>query len=83
MKTYLDILKNEISADFLKKHTVALMERELPQTTPAIHNAARYIYELFKENGFDAELVEFVSDGANICYDAAIPMCWGCELRKP
>ena len=76
MKTYLDILKNEISADFLKKHTVALMERELPQTTPAIHNAARYIYELFKENGFDAELVEFVSDGANICYDAAIPMCW-------
>lgn len=42
------------------------MERELPQTTPAIHNAARYIYELFKENGFDAELVEFVSDGANI-----------------
>lgn len=66
MKTYLDILKNEISADFLKKHTVALMERELPQTTPAIHNAAKYIYELFKENGFDAELVEFVSDGANI-----------------
>ena len=76
MKTYLDIFKNEISVDFLKKHTVALMERELPQTTPAIHNAANYIYELLKDNGFDTELVEFVSDGQNVCYDAILPMCW-------
>ncbi len=76
MRTYLNIFKNEINAEFLKKHTVALMERELPQTTPAIHNAANYIYELLKENGFDTELVEFVSDGVNVCYDAIVPMSW-------
>ena len=82
IKTYLDIFKNEISAEFLKKHTVALMERELPQTTPAIHNAAKYIYGLLKDNGLDTELVEFVSDGENLCYDAALPMCWDTSYGK-
>ncbi|MBQ3124820.1 MAG: hypothetical protein IJC09_05325 [Clostridia bacterium] len=76
MKSYIDIFKNSISAEFLKKHTVALMERELPQTTPAQHRAADYIFDLIKENGLEAERYNFVSDGKNVCYDAALPMAW-------
>ena len=82
MKSYVETFKNSINAEFLKKHTVALMERELPQTTPAICDAANYIYELLKDNGFDAELVKFNSDGETVCYDSIIPMAWDVSYAK-
>lgn len=76
MKSYIDIFKDEISAEFLKKHTVALMERELPQTTPAQHRAADYIYDLLKSNGVETQRHNFAADGKTVCYDAAMPMAW-------
>ncbi len=76
MKSYLDAFMNEISEEFLKTHTQVLMTKELPQTTPATHDAADYIYSLLKENGFEAQRLNFVSDGKTACQDKIMPMCW-------
>ncbi len=76
MKTYLDAFLGEIDREFLRHHTQKLMEKELPQTTPATHNAADYIYDLLKENGFDAERINFKADGKTVCHDNIMPLCW-------
>ena len=76
MNTYLNAFLTEIDEKFLKDHTFALMQKELPQTNSANHEAADYIYELLKENGFDAERINFVSDGKTVCQDKIMPICW-------
>jgi len=76
MKSYLKAFYGNISKDFLRTHTQALMEKELPQTTPATHNAADYIYNLLTDNDFEAERINFVSDGKTSCQDKIMPMCW-------
>lgn len=82
MKSYLDAFYGNISGEFLKKHTQALMEKELPQTTPATHDAADYIYNLLTENGFDAERIDFVADGKTDCQDKIMPMCWDASFGR-
>ena len=82
MKSYLNAFYGKISEDFLKKHTRALMEKELPQTTPATHRAADYIFDLLKENGLDAQRLNFVADGKTSYQDKIMPMCWDATYGK-
>jgi len=76
MKSYLDAFMGKSDETFLKTHTIALMEKELKQTTPSTHEAADYMYNLIKECGFDAERVNFVADGKTACHDNFMPLCW-------
>lgn len=82
MKEYLKLFMNEISEAFLRKHNMNIMQLELPQTTPANHRAADYMYELLKENGIDAERLNFVSDGETVYHDEVMPLCWDASVGK-
>jgi len=76
MKRYLREFVHKTDAEFLRRHTQELMLKELPQTTPATHEAADYIYSLLTENGFDAERLNFISDGKTEHMDKIMPLCW-------
>lgn len=82
MKSYLDAFMGKVDENFLKTHTVELMEKELKQTTPATHEAADYIFELLKNSGFDAERVNFVADGKTACHDDFMPLCWDASYGR-
>lgn len=82
MKTYLETFLPEISEEFLEKHTQALMHKELPQTVPANHAAADYIYDLLKRHGFDAERSNFIADGKTVYQDHVMPLCWDMSYGK-
>ncbi len=82
MKRYLNAFSGKIDCDFLRRHTRALMECELPQTTPATHKAADYAYKLLKDNGFDAQRLNFVSDGRTEHMDKIMPLCWDVSFGR-
>ncbi len=77
MQKYPEIFWDRISEDFLKTQTQALMHKELPQTVPACHAAADYIFDLLKSQGFgDAERLNFTADGRTVWQDHVMPLCW-------
>lgn len=82
MKSYINPFIKMQDAEFLKKHTVALMEKELPQTNKANHAAADYTYELLKSLGFEAERLNFISDGKTAYQDKIMPLCFDLTYAK-
>ena len=82
MKSYIDAFLGTISPEFLKKHTQALMEKELPQTNKANHDAVDYISDLMTKEGLDCERIEFLSDGRKVCQDKIMPMCWDVSVGR-
>lgn len=76
MKSYITPFIKMQNEAFLKKHTEALTEKELPQTNAANHAAADYIYDLLRESGFQAERLNFTSDGIKDCQDKIMPLCF-------
>lgn len=82
MDKYLRVFFGERDESFLRTHTQALMRAEFLGTTPAWHEGADYIYALLKENGFDAERVNFVADGKTARQDKIMPLCWDASYGK-
>ena len=83
MQTYLETFWDRISEDFLKTQTQELMHKELPQTVPACHAAADYIFDLLKSQGFgDAERLNFIADGRTVYQDHVMPLCWDMSYGK-
>lgn len=82
MKKYLDLFMNGISEVFLRTNLQNILHLELPQTTPANHRSADYMYDLLVKNGVDAERLNFVSDGKTVYHDEVMPLCWDASIGR-
>ena len=68
--------------DWLMEHSRKLTALSAPQTFPAYETAARYLCDLLRENGFDAEYLEFPADGKTVYGDACMPMAWDATVGR-
>ncbi len=80
MKSFIKKFEELFRADWFSEHTVNLYRLERKQTFPAQQAAAKYIYDLLKTEGFEAEYVEFSADGKTFFQDKCIPIGW--DVRK-
>ena len=62
--------------DYIYKNLINLYRIERKQTFPAYEAAARYTYDLAKEEGFETELLEFPADGKTVYQDKTCPLAW-------
>ena len=62
--------------DWVEKHIINLYRLERNQTFPYYNKAARYVYDLLCENGFDSEFIEFPADGKTAYQDKCSPIGW-------
>ena len=82
MQTRIKQISERFDRNWIEKHTLKLWELELPQTFPAYHRAANYVYDLLKSEGFDAEKIAFPADGKTVFYDYCAPIAWDVSNAK-
>lgn len=82
MKSYFEAFVGQIDEEFLREHTWALTEKEYKQTYTANHEGIDYAYNLMKENGLDAERLNFVADGKTTAYDNFMPLAWDVSYAR-
>ncbi len=73
---------NDFDKDWIKEHLVNLYRLERKQNFPYYEKAARYAYNLMKDEGFEAELLEFPADGKTVYQDKTCPIGWDCTEGK-
>jgi len=82
MKSYFEAFFGKIDEEFLRKHIWALTQKEYKQTFEANHAGIDYVCNLMKENGLDAERINFVADGKTTCYDNFMPLAWDVSYAR-
>lgn len=76
MENRIKQINDRFDREWMEKHIIELWKLELPQTFPAYHRAANYVYDLLKKEGFEAEKIPFPADGKTVFYDYCAPMAW-------
>ena len=76
MKDYTKTFEESFDLDWFLEHTLNIYRFERKQTHPAFEKAARYIYDLLREEGFDAEYLEFSADGRTCYQDKCMSIGW-------
>ena len=66
MKDYIQPFESMLDKAWLSEHILNLYRIERKQTFPAYQKAAGYVYDLLKNEGFEAELLQFPADGTTI-----------------
>ncbi len=76
MQNYIKTFEELFDGEYFTEHAVNLYRLERKQTFPAYKAAAEYTYNLLKEEGFDAEYIEFPADGKTCYQDKCMPIGW-------
>lgn len=76
MQDYIPYFEKQFDRDWLRRHILNLYRIERQQTFPAYQQAAQYTYDLLKQEGFDAQLLEFPADGKTVYQDKCAPLGW-------
>lgn len=66
--------QKSMDKEWLYEKLLHLFKLERRQTFPAYEAAARYVYKLAAEAGFDTELMEFPADGKTVFQDKTCPL---------
>ena len=69
-------LRHSADSEWVLKHTKALMECEKGQTFSDYKKSAKYVYNLLKEEGMEAEMLSFPADGKTVYQDKCTPIGW-------
>jgi len=72
----------DFDKEWIKEHLINLYRLERKQNFPCYEKAARYVYELMKAEGFEAELLDFPADGKTVYQDKTCPIGWDCTEGK-
>ena len=76
MRDYMKTFESMFDEKWFLEHTLNIYRHEKKQTYPEIEKAARYIYNLLCEEGFDAEYLEFPADGKTCYQDKCMAIGW-------
>ena len=76
MRDYMKTFESMFDEKWFLEHTLNIYRHEKKQTYPGIEKAARYIYNLLCEEGFDAEYLEFPADGKTCYQDKCMAIGW-------
>lgn len=68
--------------DWLTKHSLNLYQIERKQTFAAYIDAAKYTYNLLKEERFETEFLVFPADGKTVYQDKCMPIGWDASEVK-
>lgn len=82
MKNLITSIHQFLDLDWLTEHTKNLYRFERRQTFPAYAQAAKYAYDLLKQEGFDAEILETPADGRTTYQDKCSPIGWDVSNMK-
>ena len=82
MKDYIQPFESMLDKAWLSEHILNLYRIERKQTFPAYQKAAGYVYDLLKNEGFDAELLQFPADGKTVYQDKCSPIGWDVSTMK-
>ncbi len=76
MQDYIKTFEELFDGEYFTEHTLNLFQAEHKQTFSAHKAGAKYIYNLLKKEGFDAEYIEFPADGKTCYQDKCMPIGW-------
>lgn len=82
MHDYIKSFEQLFDQEWLKKHILDLYSIERKQTFPAYQEAAKYVYDLLCEEGYEAELLNFPADGKTSYQDKISPLGWDITNMK-
>lgn len=82
LKDLLHKFYTEADINWIQKHSTELTRIEYGQTFSDYHKAAKYVYDLAKEQGFKPELLTFPADGKAVFLDFGTPMAWEATKGK-
>jgi len=82
MKDYIKNFENMFDKSWLTEHIINLYKIERKQTFPAYQEAAKYTYDLLKNSGIDAEIIDFPADGKTVYQDKCMPIGWDVSTMK-
>ena len=68
--------KEGLNGEEFFENLIKIFRIERKQTFPAYEDAAKFVYNLAKEAGIEAELVEFPADGKTVYQDKICPLAW-------
>ena len=68
--------------DWIVRESKKLNTIEEGQTFKEYEESARYVYDLLKSEGFDAELLTFPADGKTVYQDKRTPLAWSATKGK-
>lgn len=82
MKDFIKIIDELTDRSWLSEHILNLYRFERRQTFPAYQAAANYVYDLLKQEGFEAEYLDFPADGVTTYQDKITPIGWDAENMR-
>ena len=78
----LEKMDKTVDIQWFMQHSKALIELEDPQTFPAYHRAAKYVYDLLQQEGFAPEMLTFKADGKTVYQDMRTPLAWDASVGR-
>jgi len=82
MRDYIKTFEQMFDRAWLKEHILNLYRIERKQTFPAYQKAAQYVYDLLRQDGHDAEILNFPADGKTVYQDKISPIGWDVSRMK-
>ena len=76
MKDFITVFENRFDRAWLDTHILNMYRFERKQTFPYWQKSAKYAFDLLKDAGFEAELVDFPADGKTVYQDKCTPIGW-------
>ena len=82
MQDHIKLFEQLFDRKWLKEHILNLYRIERRQTFPAYQEAAKYVYALLCQEGYEAELLSFPADGKTAYQDKISPLGWDVSNMK-